>query len=208
MSIPPTLGVILAGGQSRRMGGGDKPLRRLAGRTLLDRVVERIAPQCAAGLILNANGEPGRFAGFPGEIVPDGVPGQPGPLAGVLAALDHAAERHPDVAQVVSVSGDAPFLPRDLVERLSAARAAAGAQLAIAVSGERQHFTVAVWEVALRADLRQALVERDERRVGAFIRRHNAAQAAWPDKPLDPFLNVNTPEDLAAVEALLARAET
>lgn len=198
----PVLGVILAGGLSRRMGGGDKPLLRLGGRTLLDRVYERFSPQCAAGVILNANGDPARFAGFPGPIVPDGVPGHPGPLAGILAALDQAAAHHPDVAHIASVSGDAPFLPDDLLARLSNGLGAA--PIAMAASGGRQHFTTALWSLALRDDLRAALVERDERRVGAYLARHGAVAVEWAAEPVDPFLNVNTPDDLAAAEKLLA----
>lgn len=203
--VPPVLGVVLAGGLSRRMGGGDKPLRILGGRTLLDRVVSRFAPQCAAGVILNLNGDADRVPDFPGEIVPDGVPGHPGPLAGILAGLDHAAVHHPEVRHVASVSGDAPFLPPDLVARLAAA--ARADSIVMAASGEREHFTVALWPVALRADLRHALVEREERRVGAFLRRHGAVAVSWPTEPLDPFMNINTPEDLAAAEAVLARLE-
>lgn len=192
----PVLGLILAGGQARRMGGGDKPLLRLGGRTLLERVVERLGPQCGAGLALSANGDPARFAaGFPGPILPDSVPDQPGPLAGILAGLEHAAAR--GVARVVSVSGDVPFLPGDLVSRLDAAGPETG--LALAASGARQHYTIALWPTALRDDLRRYL-ERGERRVGAFIARHGAAVATWPAEPVDPFLNVNTPEDLAAAE--------
>lgn len=205
--MPPVLGVILAGGLSRRMGGGDKPLLRLGGRTLLDHVQERFTPQCTAGVILNANGDPGRFAGFSGPIVPDGVPGHPGPLAGILAALDHAAEFHPDVAYVASVTGDAPFLPDDLVRRLGNALTDASPSprsIAVASSGGRQHFTTALWSLALRDDLRAALVERDERRVGAYLARHGAVAVEWADEPVDPFLNVNTPNDLAAAEALLS----
>ena len=199
--MPPVLGVILAGGLSRRMGGGDKPLTMLAGRTLLDRVNERFASQCAAGTILNANGDPARFTGFPGLVVPDSVPDHPGPLAGILAALDHAAGSHRDVTHVASVTGDAPFLPRDLVERLNAGIGAA--PIAVAASGGRQHFTVALWAVSLRDDLRAALIERDERRVGAYLARHGAVAVAWPALPIDPFANINTPDDLEAAEALL-----
>lgn len=200
---PPILGIVLAGGLSRRMGGGDKPLLRLGGRTLLDRVCDRFAPQCGAGVILNANGDPGRFAGFDGPIVPDGVPDHPGPLAGILAALDHAAAHRPDVAHAASVTGDAPFLPADLVSRLSAA--VAEAPIAVAASGGRRHFTVALWPVALREDLRAALVARGERRVGAYLARHGAVPVDWATEPVDPFLNVNTPADLEAAEAMLQR---
>ena len=198
MSLPsPVLGLILAGGQARRMGGGDKPLLRLGGRTLLERVVERLGPQCGAGLALSANGDPARFAGFPGPILPDPLPGQPGPLAGILAGLEYAAAH--GVARVVSVSGDAPFLPADLVARLLAVASETG--IALAASGERQHFTIALWPTALRNALRDHL-ERGERRVGAFIARHGAAVASWPVEPMDPFFNINTPEDLAAANVL------
>jgi molybdenum cofactor guanylyltransferase len=179
------------------MGGGDKPLLRLGGRTLLERVVERLGPQCGAGLALSANGDPARFSGFPGPVLPDPLPGQPGPLAGILAGLEHAAAQ--GVARVVSVSGDAPFLPGDLVARLEAAGSEAG--IALAASGARQHYTIALWPTALRDALREYL-GRGERRVGAFIARHGAAVASWPAEPVDPFLNVNTPGDLAAAEAL------
>ena len=198
--MPPVLGLILAGGLARRMGGGDKVLRPLAGRTLLERVTERLAPQCPTGLMLSANGDPERFSDFPGPILPDGVSGHPGPLAGILAGLDHAAEFHRTVEWMVSVSGDAPFLPRNLVARLVAARNEAA--IVLAASGARQHYTVALWSVGLREDLRTALVERGDRRVGGFIDRHGAAVVAWPVEPIDPFLNVNTPDDLRAAASL------
>ncbi|MGX7705370.1 molybdenum cofactor guanylyltransferase MobA [Methylobacterium sp. Gmos1] len=204
MSTPPTLGVILAGGLARRMGGGDKPLLRLGGRTLLERVAERLRPQCAAGLILNANGDPGRFHTFTGFVVPDSVPDAPGPLAGVLAALDFCASHHPDVPYVASVAGDTPFLPHDFVERLHAARARDGVEMAVAASDGQLHFVNGLWAVGLRHDLRAALVERGLRRVGMWIARHNAAEAAWGVEPVDPFLNLNTPEDFSAAERLVA----
>lgn len=200
MDRPPILGLILAGGLGRRMGGTDKPLMRLGGRTLLERVVERLGPQCGAGLALSANGDPARFAGFPGPVLPDTVPGLPGPLAGILAGLDHAAAHHPVATHVLSVPGDAPFLPGDLAERLWAALT--GAPIALAASGGRAHYTVALWPVGLRDDLRRALGERDERRVGGFIARHGAAVVEWLVETVDPFLNVNTPEDLAAAAEL------
>lgn len=195
----PVLGLILAGGRARRMGGGDKPLLELGGRTLLARVAERLGPQCGAGLALSANGDPARFGGFPGPVLPDTLPGQPGPLAGILAGLEHAAAR--GVEAVVSVSGDAPFLAEDLVARLDAVRPESG--IALAASGERRHYTIALWPAALRGDLR-AYLESGERRVGGFIARHPAEAASWLVTPVDPFLNVNTPEDLAAAEAALA----
>ena len=202
MSPPPVLGLILAGGLSRRMGGGDKPLKVLAGRTLLERVAERLGPQCAAGLALSANGDPARFRSvFPGPILPDTVADHPGPLAGILAGLD-AAAGIAGVTHVASVPGDAPFLPTDFVARLTGA---GEKPIALAASGERRHFTSALWPVALRDDLRAWLTE-GERRVGGFIERHGADIVSWPVEPVDPFLNLNAPEDLAAAEAALARA--
>lgn len=198
------LGLILAGGLSRRMGGGDKPLRTLSGRTLLEHVAERLEPQCGGGLALSANGDPARFQiAFAGRVLPDTIPDHPGPLAGILAGMEAAAAL-PGVTHVASVPGDAPFLPHDFVARLAAAAAAERKPIALAASGERRHFTSALWPVALREDLRDWLT-RGERRVGGFIERHGAAVAAWPAEPLDPFLNLNAPEDLAAAEALLAR---
>ena len=195
----PVLGLILAGGLSRRMGGGDKPLKILGGRTLLERVAERLAPQCA-GLALSANGDPARFRpAFSGPILPDTVPDNPGPLAGILAGLDAAAAM--GMEHVASVPGDAPFLPVDFVARLEAA---GDRPIALAASGERRHFTSALWPVRLRDDLRAWLMA-GERRVGGFVERHGADVVSWPVAPFDPFLNLNAPEDLAAAEMLLAR---
>lgn len=191
------LGLILAGGRGQRMGGADKPLLTLGGRPVLARIAERLAPQCAAGLALSANGDASRFAPvFEGPVLPDSVPGLPGPLAGILAGLDHAAAL-PGVSHVLSVPGDAPFLPEDLADRLSAA-----GPIALAASGGREHYTTALWPIALREDLR-AWLAAGERRVGAFIARHGASVVDWPTEPADPFLNLNTPEDWAAAEALL-----
>jgi molybdopterin-guanine dinucleotide biosynthesis protein A len=201
-AVPPVLGVILAGGLARRMGGGDKALRPLAGVTLLDRVIARAAPQVAA-LCLNANGDPSRFAQWGLAVVPDDVPGAPGPLAGILAALDWAAAAEIDL--VASFPCDAPFIPRDLVARLAAARRDQGAEVAVAASGGRTHPVVALWPVALRGDLRRALVEEDIRKVERWIARHPTAVVEFACDPVDPFLNGNTPEDLAEAERLLAR---
>ncbi|MFE0758294.1 molybdenum cofactor guanylyltransferase MobA [Inquilinus sp. NPDC058860] len=196
------LGVILAGGLARRMGGGDKALRPLAGVTLLDRVITRAAPQVAA-LCLNANGDPSRFARWSLPVVPDDVPGTPGPLAGILAALEWAAMARPEIKLVASFPCDAPFLPRDLVSRLAAVRPDRG--IAVAASGGRTHPVVALWPVALRGDLRRALVEEDIRKVGRWMARHPTATVEFGCDPVDPFLNGNTPEDLAEAERLLTR---
>ena len=210
MTAPPrrtdTLAVVLAGGLARRMGGGDKPLRPLAGRPLLDHVLDRIGPQVAA-TVLNANGDPARFAAYGLPVVPDGLPDHPGPLAGVLAALDWAAARRPDLPWVLSAPGDCPFLPRDLAARLHAAReAAGGVPLACARSAEsgRTHPPIGLWPVALREALREALLA-GERKIDRWTARHGCAHADWPAEPLDPFFNANAPEDLAEAERMLRR---
>ena len=200
---PATLGLVLAGGLARRMGGGDKLLIEIGGASILDRVLARLAPQCAR-LALNANGDPARFAATGLPVIPDDVPGHAGPLAGVLAGLDWAAAKHPDLAWIVTVPGDCPFLPRDLVARLHAAREAAAQPLACARSGEWRHPVVGLWPVALRADLRRALVDEDLRKIEVWTGRHGIAIADWPDTPVDPFFNVNTPEDADAARELAA----
>jgi molybdopterin-guanine dinucleotide biosynthesis protein A len=199
-----TLGVVLAGGLARRMGGGDKPLRLLGGVPMLDHVLRRITPQVAA-MIVNANGDPARFASHGLPVVADGLPDHPGPLAGILAALDWAAEHRPGLPWVVSVPGDAPFIPHDLVARLHAARG--GLSLACARSGAQAHPPIGLWPVALRDDLRAALLA-GERKIDRWTARHGCAHADWPDQPVDPFFNANAPDDLAAAEALLPLLQT
>ena len=197
-----TLGLILAGGLARRMGGGDKPLKSIGGVTILDRVIERLKPQCAA-LILNANGDPNRFAMTGLAVVADDVPDFAGPLAGILAGLDWAAAHAPNLEHIASVPGDCPFLPRDLVARLHQACREAGLPLACARSGEWRHPVVGLWPVALRHDLRRALVEEGLRKIETWTVRHGVALADWPAEPVDPFFNVNTPEDAAAAAAIV-----
>jgi molybdopterin-guanine dinucleotide biosynthesis protein A len=196
-----TLGVILAGGLARRMGGGDKPMRDIGGRTILDHVVERLSPQCDA-LILNANGDPSRFSAINLPVVADTVAGNPGPLAGVLAALDWAAQNRPQTDWVVSVAGDCPFLPRDLVGRLHEARHNKNATLAVAASGGRTHPVIGLWKVALQRDLRHALVEEGMRKIDRWTARYPLATVTWAAEPVDPFFNANTVEDLSEAERL------
>jgi len=192
-------GVILAGGLSRRMGGGDKGLRRLAGRPILDHVIARARPQVGP-LVLNANGAPERFASYGLPVVADGVEGFAGPLAGVLAGLDWAAETAPGCAHVASFACDAPFLPCDLVERLVAALVAEGADLACALSAGRAHPVFGLWPVALREDLRRAMVEEGIRKVDVWTAPYRLAQVEFSVAPIDPFFNANRPEDIEAAE--------
>ncbi|MCT4369384.1 molybdenum cofactor guanylyltransferase MobA [Yangia mangrovi] len=206
------LGVILAGGLATRMGGGDKGLLEIGGAPLLQRVIDRIEPQVGA-LALNANGDPGRFARYRLPVLPDTIPGFPGPLAGVLAGLDWAAEQGAD--SIVTVAADTPFFPCDLVPRLLLAAEEAPHLLALACtprSGDEalksgggkkinRHPTFGLWPVSLRDDLRAAL-EGGLRKVVLWTDQHGAGEALFPAEPFDPFFNVNTPEDLARAQAL------
>jgi len=201
---PATLGLVLAGGLARRMGGGDKALIAIGGIPILDRVLARLRPSCT-GIMLNANGDPARFARYGLPIVPDSVPDFAGPLAGILAGLDWAAAHAPDIAWMASAPGDCPFLPHNLVSRLHEARQQAGTPLACARSGDWRHPVVALWRVALRDDLRQALIGEDLRKIEVWTARHGVAIAEWPAQPVDPFFNVNTPEDAAEAERLATR---
>ncbi len=200
--IEPTIGVVLAGGLARRLGGGDKALRIVGGQTVLARLIGRLTPQVTR-LILNANEDAARFAKFGLPVVGDDLPDRPGPLAGVLAGLDWAAQFAPEAQWVVTVPGDAPFLPRDLVVRLHAARGEA--TLACAASGGRMHPVVTLWPVALRHDLRRALVDEDLHKVGAYVGRNDPAVVEWLVEGVDPFFNVNTPADLSKADWLAIR---
>ena len=195
--------VVLAGGLGRRMGTGDKPMREIGGRTILDHVIARLEPQCD-GLLLNANGDPERFARFGLPVVADTVVGYPGPLAGILTALEWVAGNRPQVEWVVSVAGDCPFLPRDLVDRLHQARLADDAELAVAASGGQSHPVIGLWKVALRDELRHALVDEELRKIDRWTARYRLATASWPVDPVDPFFNANTVDDLREAERLAA----
>ncbi len=197
-------GVLMAGGQSRRMGGGDKCLRALAGKPILAHAIDRVRPQVGP-LVLNANGDPARFAGFGLPVVADAVGDFAGPLAGVLTGLEWAAEHAPSCTWLASFATDAPFLPGDLVARLLAAVEAEGADMACAVSQGRDHPVFGLWPLSLRHELRQAMVEEDIRKVDLWTARYKLARVAFPATetlagPLDPFFNVNRPEDLAEAE--------
>lgn len=198
------LGVILAGGLATRMGGGDKGMLRLGGPTLLDHVIARLGPQVAE-LALNANGDASRFAALGLPVLPDSIPGFAGPLAGVLAGLDWAADEGAD--SIVTAAADTPFLPPDLVPRLLHAAEGMTHPLVLAATqdpqrGQVRHPTFGLWPVALRDDLRAAL-DGGLRKVVLWTERHGGREAVFPSDPFDPFFNVNTPEDLARAEALL-----
>lgn len=195
-------GLLLAGGLARRMGGGDKGLKTLGWRPILDRIVERVRPQVGP-LAINANGDPARFDRFALPVLPDAVEGFAGPLAGVLTGMEWAQSAAPDCAWVATFPTDAPFLPRDLVMRLADAVEDDSADMACAVSAGRAHPVVGLWPVRLAADLRHAMEKEGIRKVDVWTARYRLAQAAFPTDPVDPFFNANRPEDLAEAERLL-----
>ena len=196
-------GVLLAGGRSRRMGGGDKCLRRLGSETLLARVIARARDQVGP-LILNAGGDPARFAAYGLPVVADVIAGFAGPLAGVLTGLEWAAANAPACPWVATFPTDAPFVPEDLVARLLAALEEEGAELACAASGGRDHPVVGLWPVRLAPELRRALEVEGVRKIDLWTARFRLAQALYESDPVDPFFNVNSPQDLARAGALLA----
>jgi molybdopterin-guanine dinucleotide biosynthesis protein A len=200
-------GVILAGGLAQRMGGGDKCLLPLGGRPMLAHVIERLAPQVDR-LAINANGDPARLRAFGLPVLADSVAGFPGPLAGVLAGLDWAAEEGAEL--LISAAGDTPFFPADLVAGLRAAAGAAGTPLAMAATqgeggGTERHPTFGLWPVAMREDLR-ASIAGGTRRVVDWTEPRGCARAVFHG-PGQPFFNVNTPADLARAEAMLAASQ-
>ena len=194
------LGCILAGGLARRMGGGDKGLIRLGGRLVLDHVLDRLKPQVSQ-VMLNANGDPTRFAHYGLPVVPDSVEGFAGPLAGVLAGLEWARD-NTQAEWVATAATDTPFFPVDFVTRMLAAIEAAGADMACAASDGRHHPVFGLWPVRLAADLRHALVEEDLRKVDLWTARHKLVAVEFATQPHDPFFNVNRPEDVEEAERI------
>jgi molybdopterin-guanine dinucleotide biosynthesis protein A len=193
-------GVLLAGGLARRMGGGDKGMRLVAGRPLLAWVIARARPQ-VTDLALNANGDPARFAAWGLPVVADSIADFAGPLAGVLAGLDWAVGV--GATHVASFATDAPFFPTDLVAWLKAA-VDAGADLACAASGGQAHPVFGLWPLALRHDLRRALADEGLRKVDQWTARYRLTQVDFPIRPFDPFFNANRPADLVEAETLAA----
>jgi len=202
------IGCILAGGQSRRMGGGDKTLKRLGDRPMLDHVIDRLAAQVPS-LFLNANGDPKRLAAFGLPVVADRITGYAGPLAGLSAAMTWAAEKHPNATHLITVAADTPFFPHDLANRLDAAQARPEG-IAMATSGGHRHPVFALWPLSLRHHLADWMAETDTYKVIVWARLHALALVDFPMIPteagtIDPFFNVNTPEDLSTAETLLGQ---
>jgi molybdenum cofactor guanylyltransferase/molybdopterin-guanine dinucleotide biosynthesis protein MobB len=204
------LGVLLSGGLSRRMGGGDKALLDLGGMPLARHVIDRFRPQ-VCDLILNANGDPERFAALVLPVVADEVGDFSGPLAGVLSAMRWARRERAGVNFIASVSADAPFVPADLVSRLSEALAKnLGARVAVAASRGRRHHVIGVWRLEAEEDIAAALA-RGERKVETMVDRLGAVAVEFADaeiggEAVDPFFNINTPDDFAMAERLIRQA--
>ena len=198
------VGCILAGGRSSRMGGGDKPLRPLGGRPMLATVIDRLQSQLRS-IVLNANGDPHRFAPFGLPVVGDAITGFAGPLAGVSACMNWVAENRPEASHIVTVAADTPFFPIDLVDRLADASAMRPDTIAMATSDGHRHPVFSLWPMALRHDLAAWLQETDTYKVIVWARRHRlemvefAITGSGPEA-VDPFFNVNTPEDLLQAE--------
>jgi len=201
----PVVGVLLAGGRSSRMGGGDKCLRMLGGRPILARIIERLKPQ-VADMVVNANGEPSRFAAFGAPVVADSIAGFAGPLAGVHAGLEWVKANRPGIRFAVTVAADTPFFPNDLVQRFLAALKGEPT-LVVARSGEGVHPVIGLWPVALAAALEGSL-RQGMRKAGAWTEGHSAIEVPFPPvevggRLIDPFFNINEPGQLAAADALL-----
>lgn len=198
--IKEVLFVLLAGGQSRRMGGGDKNLLDLAGQPVIKHVIARAVPK-GAPAIINANGDAARYASFELPVVADVIDGFAGPLAGILTGLEWAAENRPNCSHVISLATDAPFLPPDLATGLMDA-VESGAELAQAQSNDRRHPVFAIWPVALAAALRSSMVDDDVRKIDRFTANYSCKIVPFAGDP-DPFMNLNTPEDIALAQQLL-----
>lgn len=194
------VGVILAGGLARRLGGGDKALTELGGRPLLSHAIDRLSPQVDR-IVINANGDPSRFEAFGLPVVADTVEGFAGPLAGVLAGMEWAKSRN--CHWIVTVATDAPFFPEDLVARLFEAVSDDSADLACVESNGRAHPVFGIWPVRLVDDLRHALVVEDIRKVDVWTGKHRLSRVAFPAPVVDPFFNINRPEDVAEAARIM-----
>jgi len=198
MLAPPYSAVILAGGAARRLGGGDKPLRTLGGKPILQWIIERIQPQVQF-LAISANGDPSRFSTYALPILPDQSPDL-GPMSGILASLEWCKRTTPDTSHVLTLSGDTPFIPLDLVHRLSSAPDIGTSDIITASSAGHPHPTIAFWPVGAIEPIKSALSEHKNRRVSDWLSIFTAHAVEWDIQPIDPFFNINTPDDLEEAE--------
>lgn len=204
MSDKPVIAVILAGGLARRMNGEVKPLKELAGKPILSHIIDRISPQVDQ-VVLNVNQNEELFAGYDLPIAADSVEGFVGPLGGVLAGMDWVAANVAECSHMISIPGDGPFLPLNLVEELLAPIEAKNAQLTVAVSQERTQPVIGAWDVSLRDDLRKALIEEELYKVDRWTSRYQISQVDFTRSDYDPFYNTNKVEDLVEAEEIAKR---
>lgn len=198
VTAPPCL--ILAGGLSRRMGGGAKFLEQIAGKTLLDHVTDCLRPQ--VGDILLSCNMPLEDADLP--VRPDVIEGNHGPLAGILTGLEYFSDQGATATHMLSVPADAPFIPDDLVSRLQQDFVAGPTSIVMAYSMNRIHPVVALWPLALAGELRAALTEEGVRKILVFAERYSLTSVRWGDDEGDPFYNINRPEDLEEAQKRMA----
>jgi molybdopterin-guanine dinucleotide biosynthesis protein A len=199
------VGAVLAGGRARRMGGTDKAFLTLGSQTLLVRTINRAKPQVGE-LLINANGDPARFAGFGLPVIADSIGGFLGPLAGILSAFEWMRANRPEARWLASFACDCPFFPRDMVERLIAKAQSENALAAIPASRGRHHPVFAVWSAAIPATSQTALNDRGLRKMDDFVALFPNTRVSFASDPIDPFFNINTPDDLDRAESLIARA--
>jgi molybdopterin-guanine dinucleotide biosynthesis protein A len=198
-------GLLLAGGRSSRMGGGDKSLRLLGGRPIIERIIDRLKPQIS-DIVINANGDTSRFASYRLPVISDIIVGFAGPLAGVHAGLEWIKANRPDKTHVVTIATDTPFFPLDLVRRFLA-KESNGLTLVVAQSDEGVHPVIGLWPVVLAPAIAEFL-KQDKHKVGRFVEEQKAIEVHFPKAEVggvlvDPFFNINEPEELARADALL-----
>jgi len=201
---PSVVGVLLAGGLSRRMGGGFKCLRLIDGVPILDLVVDRAKPQVSS-LLLNVNGDPKLFQNYDLPIIQDVIDGYVGPLAGILSGMEWVAVHKPDCLWLVSFATDAPFIPRDLVNRLLHSVEVKNGEIACAISNNRTQPVFALWPVKLRHDLRQAIVDGNIRKIEAWTSQYRVVLVEFDTQTYDPFFNANHREDIEEAEQILKK---
>ncbi len=199
---PATIGIILAGGLSRRMGGKNKAEQLLGGELILARIERRLAAQCAS-IVINSNADTGKFAHLNRPVISDLYPDFRGPLAGILAGMDWVAQHTPETEWVVSIAVDTPFFPDDFVSRLHQERHKKQTRIATACSGQREHPVNALWHISLRDDLRQTVSKTTNGRVMDWINRYPRAITIWETDPVDPFLNINTLDELDQAQGII-----
>jgi molybdopterin-guanine dinucleotide biosynthesis protein A len=194
--------LILAGGQARRMGGADKAFLKLGGETLIERAIERARPQ-TGGLIINASGDLKRFAPLGCEVIADRIGGFLGPLAGILSGFEWMRANRSDALWLASFACDCPFFPADMVMKLIAEAEKHSVQIAFAASGERHHPVFAVWNASLPVTSESVLQGQGLRKMDDFVAGFPSTRVVFPSAPVDPFFNINTPDDLARAETLM-----